>query len=778
MNKYSINLQNLTNDIYPALPDMQGESPSGGRISFTNHYMVRDGKPFFGICGEFHFSRYDYHKWEDEIIKMKMSGINIIPTYIIWNHHEEVKGTFNWSGSLNIRHFLKLCRKHGIDVIMRIGPFDHGEVRNGGFPDWLYGEPCRVRSNDERYLFHVKRLYTEIGRQMKGLLYKDGGPVIGVQLENEYCHAGAPWEITAGTSNEWIPNGQYDTDADEHKKHIEILKAMAKEAGMEVPLYTGTGWGGAQASTDTVLPLWGGYAFWPWIFYDETVKEHPVTPEFIYRNYRRPTYNFEPSYDPKTVPFACCEMGGGMTCFYNYRFKLPFRSVEAMANIKTAGGCNFVGYYVYHGGSNPRGIKTPFLNENATPKISYDYQAPIGEYGQVRESYSRLKRLHYFFKSFKDSFCPTQTVLPAGAEEIAPTDVEQLRFAVRVDKNAGYIFINNYQDHLVSPDKKDFSIELALDDEVLTVPAKGGLSLASEESCILPFNLAVDGLTLKYASAQLITRLERDGIVSYFFFAPKGMDAEYCFDGRNIAEAAVSAGSVSREGGRIYIKPAGGELSKTIITGTDGSKVNIYTLTAEQSLKFWQFEQAGRQQAMLSSHPVLADESGLRIESDDSSIIVQVVDDTLDAGLLSRAEKIGSESSILTSYALKQQQKGIVFSTEEIAKGKVLVKIDSSNVRGLKEVLMQVDYQGDIGYAFVNNEMINDNFCNGAVWEIGLGSILQNSPDSDIYISVSPLKENQVIKSDSPMAARSEESGKEIVAINNISLKPVYEFLL
>lgn len=453
MKNYQINLKKELNSIYPTLEHLQGVNPNGEHISFTNHYMMKDEKPFFGICGEFHYSRYDFHKWEDEIIKMKMAGINIIPTYIIWNHHEEIKGQFRWDGSFNIRYFVELCKKHQVEVILRIGPFVHGEARNGGLPDWLYGEPCNVRSNDERYLFYVKRYYQEIGNQVRGLFYKDGGPIIGVQLDNEYCHAGAPWEMTTGTSNEWINNGSYDTSVEEHHHHIEILKEFAIEAGMIAPIYTGTGWGGAQASPDTVLPLWGGYAFWPWIFYDESIKEHPVTPEFIYRNYRKPTYNFEPTYDPTTVPFACCEMGGGMTVFYKYRFQLPYHSVEAMANIKVAGGCNFVGYYVFHGGSNPLGLKTPYLNENATPKISYDYQAAIGEFGQVRESYARLKRLHYFFNSFQKEFCPTQTILPEGAEDILPTDVEQLRYAVRIDKNKGFIFINNYQDHLVSPDK-------------------------------------------------------------------------------------------------------------------------------------------------------------------------------------------------------------------------------------------------------------------------------------------------------------------------------------
>ena len=240
MKNYQINLKKELNSIYPTLEHLQGVNPNGEHISFTNHYMMKDEKPFFGICGEFHFSRYDFHKWEDEIVKMKMAGINIIPTYIIWNHHEEIKGQFRWDGSFNIRYFVELCKKHQVEVILRIGPFVHGEARNGGLPDWLYGEPCNVRSNDERYLFYVKRYYQEIGNQVRGLFYKDGGPIIGVQLDNEYCHAGAPWEMTTGTSNEWINNGSYDTSVEEHHHHIEILKEFAIEAGMIAPIYTGT----------------------------------------------------------------------------------------------------------------------------------------------------------------------------------------------------------------------------------------------------------------------------------------------------------------------------------------------------------------------------------------------------------------------------------------------------------------------------------------------------------------------------------------------------------
>ena len=184
-----------------------------------------DNNPIFGICGEFHFSRYNHTKWEDELLKMKMCGITIVPTYVIWNHHEEIKGEYDWTEDKSLRTFIQLCGKHGLHCILRIGPFAHGEVRNGGLPDWLYGEPCRVRSNDAKYIYYVERLYNEIGKQADGLMYKDGGPVIGIQLENEFYHAGAPWELTTGTSNEWVSAGE-DGEA-----HILLLKELAIKAG-------------------------------------------------------------------------------------------------------------------------------------------------------------------------------------------------------------------------------------------------------------------------------------------------------------------------------------------------------------------------------------------------------------------------------------------------------------------------------------------------------------------------------------------------------------------
>src|SRR5271168_2739414 len=114
-----------------------GRSPEGHVFSVNNRYLMRDGSPWLPVMGEFHFARYPEAKWEEEILKMKAGGIQIISIYIFWIYHEEIEGDFDWSGQRNLRHFIELCAKHGMYVWVRIGPWDHGEVRNGGFPDWL-----------------------------------------------------------------------------------------------------------------------------------------------------------------------------------------------------------------------------------------------------------------------------------------------------------------------------------------------------------------------------------------------------------------------------------------------------------------------------------------------------------------------------------------------------------------------------------------------------------------------------------------------------------------
>ena len=162
-----------------------GRSPDGRALAINSRYLTVDGQPWFPVMGEFQYSRYPAEAWETELLKMKAGGVRIVSTYIFWIHHEEVEGQFDWSGRRDLRRFVELAGRHGLMVWARVGPWNHGEVRNGGLPDWVLRKSA-TRRNDPAYLKSVARFYGQIGGQFKGLFWKDGGPIVGVQIENEY----------------------------------------------------------------------------------------------------------------------------------------------------------------------------------------------------------------------------------------------------------------------------------------------------------------------------------------------------------------------------------------------------------------------------------------------------------------------------------------------------------------------------------------------------------------------------------------------------------------
>jgi hypothetical protein len=763
---YQIDLTSMKGKkIFSLFSEYKGKSLSGERLSFTNYYMEINSEPFFGVCGEIHFSRLWKNRWEDSILKMKSGGVNIISTYVFWIHHEEEEGIFDFNGQRDLRRFIKMCKKHELYVIVRIGPFCHGEVRNGGMPDWLYGKPFEVRSLDDGFLVYASRLYKRLAEEMKGLYYGDGGPVIAVQIDNEYMHSAAPWEITTGTSNEWISGGSLG-DA-----YMLRLREIAKEAGIDVPFYTCTGWGGAS-TPDGFMPLWGGYAFRPWIFYSHK-GEHPATEEYIYRDNHNnnvpATYNFEPFYSPESKPYLCCEMGGGMFCSYNYRFKLDFESVDAMANIKIASGCNMTGYYMYHGGTNPRGRRGVFLNEGQVPKLSYDFQAAIGEFGQVRDSFRRLRALHLFAKSFEKILCPAKTVLPSESQEIDPKDANILRYATRVNGDGtGFLFINNYQDHAVMLHKKDEKITIKLPNEEVIFDR---ISLAAGENCVLPFNLNVNGIKLRNALAQPLTVMEAGGELFAFFFAPQGMKPSYTFPA-NTQIAGTNEWSTTSDG---FIKVDVDENMPVFTVVQQNQKVNFVTLLREHSLKFSVEEYKGKKVAVICDGVLLSDKDNIRIEHDTNTATVSVFPDNVLP--IDKAVRIGYQG-IFTEYRLKCNTALPEIKLRQIGATRYTVEIPQWDTSAIKELLLRINYNGDVGSAFIDGEMISDNFCNSEPWEIGLSEFSRRLKEHPLTIYITPLKEDNKVNVESTMAGRREEAGAINGAVQSVSVNAIYQWSL
>lgn len=122
------------------------------KFSWNDQYLMKDGRPWMPVMGEMHYSRYQAGLWEESLRKMKAGGVSIVSSYIFWIHHEEAEGEFDFTGCRDLGRFVRLCRKVGLYVFLRLGPWVHGETRNGGFPDRLEVKIDPLRAGADIYL--------------------------------------------------------------------------------------------------------------------------------------------------------------------------------------------------------------------------------------------------------------------------------------------------------------------------------------------------------------------------------------------------------------------------------------------------------------------------------------------------------------------------------------------------------------------------------------------------------------------------------------------------
>jgi uncharacterized protein YeaC (DUF1315 family) len=760
----SIDLTKNTFSLFSGHLNLGGESPSGETIEFNNYYMLRNGAPCIPVMGEYHFSRAHRDDWEDELLKIKAGGIDIVATYVFWIHIEEDEGVFNWSGNNDLRHFIELCDKHGLQTLVRIGPFDHGECRNGGLPDWLYGRPFRVRSNDEGYLFYARRLYGEIAQQLKGLFFKDGGSIIGIQLDNEYMHCGAPWEVTFRQGREWVPAGW------EGVEHIIKLKQIAHEVGLEAPIYTCTGWLNSPIIDGETLPMQGGYAFTPWSP-DPDYRQAP-TREFLFRNrHLNPVLNGKPTYDAAKYPYVCCEIGGGIQITYYHRPIVPPQAVEGLAVMNLAGGANLIGYYMVHGGTNPVG-KHNFLNEYTVPRISYDFQAPIREFGQIADSYRSLRLLHTFLKDFGELLAPMSVTIPDNASLITPEDTTTLRYAVRSKEGAGFVFLNNYQDHVETQAIPDIRLQLRMIDETISIPHEQPLTLEKNVTAILPFGLSLDGILLRHATTQLLCKIEERDAVNYFFFAPRGMVSEYGLVSYETLD--VKGADTLVEGDCTYLTVQPDLYRPLESTNENGKWVRFFTLTREQAEHSTKQMLWGKERLIISETTIVPEGDTCALYSIGQEEIELLVYPPMERNLATPYGTLNKSTvGKFTRFTGVIPKKEISLQIEHIGDDKAVINFPADALEGVHNVILRIDYVGDMGSAFIDGKLVHDNFYNGTTWEIGL----KHLPRKELVILITPIVKNTGGARYVPtgMAFRPDAADERIAVIRDITAVAEYK---
>lgn len=750
---YELDMPVKEKTIYSGHLKLGGNNPSGERIEVNSYYMSVGGKPVIPVMGEFHYSRYPECQWEEEILKMKAGGVTVIPTYVFWSIHEEKEGVFNWEGNRNLRKFLSLCQKHNVWTVVRIGPFCHGEIRNGGLPDWLFAKPLEIRSNDANYLKYVKRLYEEIGRQLEGLYYKDGGTIIGTQIENEHQHSAAPWGITYPGEPKDMTSATYDanitmigvsvqdkkiTTADLGNLHMKTLKKMAEEAGIQTPLYTATGWGNAAVIGEEAIPVTAAYTYPFW-------AKPGMSPFCMFKDIQKNPDYAPVRYDTEKYPSFCAEMGVGIQMIYTRRPIVTAKAAEALMVRTLGSGANGIGYYMYHGGSTPKMGPTAFFSDEpmGMPKISYDFQAPLGEFGLEHGSYRALRLLHLFLNDFSSQLAPMETVLPKGYEQMTPDNRETLRYAARVKGKSGFVFMVNFQDHdTARVDQKDLCLRLKFADETLRIPSQGTFTLPKDESLILPFNFQMEDALLKYATAQLLLKLDDKGMDHYFFFVPGGIRPKFVFDKTTVA-------------GKHCYTPEAGLKSTFMVKTSGGKRFKVTTLTREQALNACKVD--GK--LLITSSMVLPEAGRVR--------------------LLNMGDPVFRYVEYPSAKGFKEQMKEVPsvqpeYTFRKVGSRRLAVRFSGKEYPQVNDYFLQLDYTGDVAMAFLKGELVLDHFYYGAPWKISLKRFQQELTDEELSFYIRPLWKNAPFLSDLPGEAVPDFSKGSVARVDSVQVVPQY----
>jgi len=484
---------------------MGGKHPAGHSLSVNSRYIERSGRPVIPVMGEYHFSRDSRENWPRELAKMKAGGVGIAATYMFWIYHEETEGKFDFSGDLDIRAFIEECAAQGLEVMLRIGPWVHGECRNGGFPDWLQHSGIPLRTNDPRYMAKARIWYEKIYEQVNGLFWQDGGPIIGIQFENELV---------------------------DNAEHLLALKQLALDIGISAPLYTVTGWNsryGAKIPLDEALPVFAGYVDAPW---DESLEALPPSHHFCFDPVRNDAaVGMDLMHDTdadgwrlpyERYPYATCELGSGLQVTHHRRPIVSAMDAYALSLVKLGCGNNLIGYYMYHGGTNKIGRLSTFQESresgypNDVPILNYDFQTCLSQYGEARGQYGLLNMLHLFVQDFGALLAPMEHV---PAERFVPcTDAENLRCCLRTDGTRGFVFVSHYQRGMQLGDVHGAEIA-ALG---VSFPP---IDVCGDVSFFMPVRMPLAGAELRFAAAQPLCRMGN----TFFFAAVPGIAAQYEF---------------------------------------------------------------------------------------------------------------------------------------------------------------------------------------------------------------------------------------------------------
>ncbi|XP_033849501.2 beta-galactosidase [Acipenser ruthenus] len=348
-------------------------------IDYKNDCFRKDGKPFRYISGSIHYNRVPQYYWKDRLVKMYMAGLNAIQTYVPWNYHEPSPKQYNFTGDRDLISFLQLANDIGLLVILRPGPYICGEWDMGGLPAWLLKKKDIVlRSSDPDYIAAVDQWMGELLPRIKPFLYQNGGPVITVQVENEY--------------------GSYFACDYNYLRHL--TKLFRSHLGDEVVLFTTDGAGEGYLKCGALQGLYATVDFGP---------GGNVTAQFLTQRHAEPR-----------GPLVNSEFYTGWLDHWGEQHSVVDKNIVAKSLNEILAAEASVNLYMFIGGTNFaywNGANTPY----APQPTSYDYDSPLSEAGDLTDKYFAIRDVIKMYRKVPDGPIPPSTPKFAyGAVKMKP----------------------------------------------------------------------------------------------------------------------------------------------------------------------------------------------------------------------------------------------------------------------------------------------------------------------------------------------------------------------
>ncbi len=317
------------------------------KLTYAGKSFFLDHRPFRILSGAVHYFRVPREYWRDKLLKLKACGFNTVETYTAWNMHEPEEGKFCFEGMRDIEKFIDTAQELELKVIVRPGPYICAEWEFGGFPAWLLKEDgMRLRCSYPPYLEKVGNYFSVLLPKLVPYLSTNNGPVIAMQVENEY--------------------GSFGNDKD----YLRFLENCLKDNRIDCLLFTSDGYGDFQLNGGTLPHVYKTVNFGS-----------------------RPAEAFEALEKVQPdAPLLCCEFWNGWFDHWGeeHHTNPPAKAAEILDDMLGMGAS--VNAYMFHGGTNFGFMNGANRDKAYSPTVtSYDYDALLSEAGDMMEKYYACK---------------------------------------------------------------------------------------------------------------------------------------------------------------------------------------------------------------------------------------------------------------------------------------------------------------------------------------------------------------------------------------------------